>query len=283
MWPFNQSVASSALSVIIDFRRMLLAVVFNTQILYGIQMYSLYSLCVFFVIFRYGNTKILYETNLWNPWSEYSKRWLLVLLVFVSLSFMEWRFYSVYSFSISKSEYILLMNFTNTHNNRLIHYSLSLYTTCSTQKTMNVYNKINKQSSTHLICLSLCLCLCVCVWAWVCLRCVLHTFIWLLRIIYFAGVLSTLKSNIEQREQSLQIASIYFCAFWADAFRILCDVNIYIQFNSFRLLLLHTLILFLPLFYFFPFTNLLSAFCTIFCIMISYGLFSSFLFFSNRQ
>lgn len=115
----------------------------------------------FFVIFRYGNTKILYETNLWNPWSEYSKRWLLVLLVFVSLSFMEWRFYSVYSFSISKSEYILLMNFTNTHNNRLIHYSLSLYTTCSTQKTMNVYNKINKQSSTHLICLSLCVSVCV--------------------------------------------------------------------------------------------------------------------------
>lgn len=116
MWPFNQSVASSALSVIIDFRQMLLAVVFN------IYRYFMEYKCILFVLFvvvmfRCGNMNRTKrnETNLWNPWSEYSKHWLLVLLAFVSLSFMEWRFYSVYSFSISKSEYILFMNFPNTH------------------------------------------------------------------------------------------------------------------------------------------------------------------------
>lgn len=133
---------------------------------------------------------------------------------------------------------------------------------------MNVYNKINSRiyTHTHTHTLNLFVPVCVCV-----LGCATNTFISLCYML-FIPCWGAIFSEIEYWTTRAELANrfhLFICAFWADAFRILCDVNIYIQFNSFPPLLLHTLLLLLLqllLFYCFPFTNLLSAFCTIFVL-----------------
>lgn len=143
-----------------------------TDTLRNTNVFSLFSLCFFCHISIWKHENII-----WNELVK-SMVWIFEALVACSPCFCFSVFYGMtfllclFFFNIKIWIYFTYMNFTNTHNNRLIHYSLSLYTTCSTQKTMNVYNKINKQSSTHLICLSLSLSVCEreCVYDVYCIR-----------------------------------------------------------------------------------------------------------------
>lgn len=171
MWPFNQSVASSALSVIIDFRQMLLAVVFNTtQILHGIQMY--YFCVCFFVMFRYGNLNILYTKRtceihglrirsigcLFSLLLSLCLLWNDVSTLFILFQYQHLNRYFIYEFY--------------KHTTIDSSTTLCLYTTSSTQKTMNVYNKINSRAHTHLISASLSVYMCEreCVYDVYCIR-----------------------------------------------------------------------------------------------------------------
>lgn len=267
-WPFNQTVASSALWWLLIFVKCCLR-------LYTMEYKSILLLLL---LSCFNIWKHEYKTNFEIKKIHGLKHWLLVLLVFVSLSFL-WNDVSTLCFFLFFIQYqnmntriYFYYYFFYKHStiDSIIHFPFSMWSRWThTNRENVVQHKIKIRHTFKFFSICLCAPVCVCTLLFDYSQALfLLLFIWL-------GVIYSENRILNNESRACKLLPFILCILSRCFFNQICDVNICtIQFLSIFLFLSFAthiqIVIFLFLFFCYilpfltPFTNLLSAFCTTF-------------------